>query len=519
MFNRSLLVLLLSGGLLFGAHNLLVNGSTDAYISFGDSVVISLFTESNGATVKLTLYVDENGDGIHQSWEVAMGSFQIKEGSSFDEDETPNGYLTGGFFLATEMGYVSGDFVLVAEDGNVEDTAILHFLPISSSLSISGYVVNPSVSGITILLGRDTSNTDTIKLANVFGTFTDPSGSFSINVPDEFFGDTFLLFPVDIVGKLSNYVSPELPAGTYVLTGDITGVTVSFTATDLSNIYGTVMDNFGNIISDSVRILFMGVAFSLFDTSLYATSTWTVGGSYNRQLKSNWGSFWVLTSDLYGLYPHYLSPPPLEGLIIGQGSASVNIVAYLADTTISGTVYLNNQPGDEVGVKAKGFKSGNEIGSTFTLTYSDGHYVLRVSSDADSYQVYLDEESLPPFSTVVESLQTVSPGATGVDFHVTYPVPGDANGDGMVSVGDLVYLANYIFTGGPGPNPQWLGDENCDGYVNSNDISYLALFLFAGGPEPIPCYPTDASMVREGSISFFNWIASQMASALKSLLK
>ncbi|MCJ7498604.1 MAG: hypothetical protein MUO78_10815, partial [candidate division Zixibacteria bacterium] len=39
---------------------------------------------------------------------------------------------------------------------------------------------------------------------------------------------------------------------------------------------------------------------------------------------------------------------------------------------------------------------------------------------------------------------------------------GDASGDCKVSVSDVVYLINYLFKGGPRPDPLWQGDVNCD---------------------------------------------------------
>lgn len=66
-------------------------------------------------------------------------------------------------------------------------------------------------------------------------------------------------------------------------------------------------------------------------------------------------------------------------------------------------------------------------------------------------------------------------------------VPGDANGDGEVTAADLTYLANYLFAGGPAPDPLLAGDANGDCTVDANDLSYLANYLFNGGPPPQHC--------------------------------
>ena len=62
---------------------------------------------------------------------------------------------------------------------------------------------------------------------------------------------------------------------------------------------------------------------------------------------------------------------------------------------------------------------------------------------------------------------------------------GDANGDGKVSVSDVIYLINYLFKGGPAPLPiLQVGDANCDGKVTVSDVIYLINYLFKGGPPP-----------------------------------
>jgi hypothetical protein len=61
---------------------------------------------------------------------------------------------------------------------------------------------------------------------------------------------------------------------------------------------------------------------------------------------------------------------------------------------------------------------------------------------------------------------------------------GDANGDGDISVGDVVFLISYIFRGGSAPVPVEAGDANCDDDVNTGDAVYLISLVFRGGPAP-----------------------------------
>ncbi|MEZ5360210.1 MAG: dockerin type I repeat-containing protein [Candidatus Zixiibacteriota bacterium] len=61
---------------------------------------------------------------------------------------------------------------------------------------------------------------------------------------------------------------------------------------------------------------------------------------------------------------------------------------------------------------------------------------------------------------------------------------GDCSGDGSCNIGDAVYLVNYIFNGGPAPDPIAAGDTNGDDNCNIGDAVYLINYIFKGGPAP-----------------------------------
>ncbi len=71
---------------------------------------------------------------------------------------------------------------------------------------------------------------------------------------------------------------------------------------------------------------------------------------------------------------------------------------------------------------------------------------------------------------------------------VTIPVGslfcGDNNPDEVLDLGDLVYLLNYLFVGGPPPNPLCKGDANCDSIIDLGDLVHLLNYLFKYGSAP-----------------------------------
>ncbi len=60
--------------------------------------------------------------------------------------------------------------------------------------------------------------------------------------------------------------------------------------------------------------------------------------------------------------------------------------------------------------------------------------------------------------------------------------PGDA-----VDIGDLVYLVEYSFAGGPAPSCDEEADVNGDSTVDIGDLVYLVEYSFSGGPAPVSC--------------------------------
>ncbi len=73
-------------------------------------------------------------------------------------------------------------------------------------------------------------------------------------------------------------------------------------------------------------------------------------------------------------------------------------------------------------------------------------------------------------------------GPLHLDFNY---VPGDLDGSFVVDIGDLVYLVDFMFTGGEPPRwPKWRANVNGDFAIDISDLVYLVDFMFAGGQPP-----------------------------------
>lgn len=63
---------------------------------------------------------------------------------------------------------------------------------------------------------------------------------------------------------------------------------------------------------------------------------------------------------------------------------------------------------------------------------------------------------------------------------------GDVDCSGEINIADLVYLVDYMFNGGPAPDPYDAGNINGIGLIDIADLVYFVDFMFNDGPPPPP---------------------------------
>ncbi|MCP4568846.1 MAG: hypothetical protein GY841_14810 [FCB group bacterium] len=72
---------------------------------------------------------------------------------------------------------------------------------------------------------------------------------------------------------------------------------------------------------------------------------------------------------------------------------------------------------------------------------------------------------------------------------------GDANGDGVVNVGDAVFAIKYVFLGDFVSETTGAIDANCDNAINVGDAVYLIRYVFLSGPAP--CCPEGSLLIGD----------------------
>lgn len=118
-------------------------------------------------------------------------------------------------------------------------------------------------------------------------------------------------------------------------------------------------------------------------------------------------------------------------------------------------------------------------------------FELWFKGDTTTFQI----NALEPieFITTSQPPDTIHPAFESYEIKVIQKgtwVCGDADVEspGVVGLGDVVFLINYVLKSGPAPEPLGKGDVNCDGVVDIVDVSYLINYFFKGGECPKQCY-------------------------------
>jgi uncharacterized Ntn-hydrolase superfamily protein len=153
----------------------------------------------------------------------------------------------------------------------------------------------------------------------------------------------------------------------------------------------------------------------------------------------------------------------IEPIILSTGSTAVITVVplnYLGEPLTHGAV---------VSIVNSGEGSVGEV-----IDNGDGVFTAIVTPPAtagsDTFHVSIDA-----------GYQVVEVNSDPV---ATYFECGDTDASGDVDIDDAVFMIQYIFAGGPPPDPYEAGDVDCSGTVDIDDVVYIIGYIFSGGNAP-----------------------------------
>jgi len=169
----------------------------------------------------------------------------------------------------------------------------------------------------------------------------------------------------------------------------------------------------------------------------------------------------------------------------GNGNAYVTGYTYSSNLPT-----LNPYQTDQGGIDAFVTKLSNSGNSLIYSTYLGGgsdDFGNAIAVDG-SGNAYVTGQTISSDFPTLNPYQPANQGWSNafmikLSWTPDYPC-GDANTDEQVDLRDAVILINYIFVGGPAPEPLSQGDVDCSRRINIADVVRLIIYIFCGGPAP-----------------------------------
>lgn len=473
------LLFLLFGSAFLGAQTFTINGETNHQATVGDSLeLLYTFTGSDTAFT-VEVFLDADDDGAATAADILIFHSEGEEdffvdGGFNDDDGARDGQLTilideffevapaQFIFVCTQESGASASAIL-AQEHKPSNTVVAGFVSVpdsvknifvfaqpqywddngdSSNVPPNSAIGNLSLGKVansatpkelkTLLqskaekifgaqqdddpndgpwCGYDPGNDDDgDKDYMFFATRTDENGEFSIPLPnDATIEQRWMLGTFDEFGVLTGFFPP--PPIEFSLQSPPLDADFQYIPTN-SQIVGTVTDKFGNPLLD-----FFG---NPLEVEVFAWNDDGPGPGPELHTNTVGGTFVLdVLPGKYGigvghLRDRFLHPEPQFVEIFENATITVDFMLLELDSFIAGQVWIRDEgPVECVRIEAKSHQGG----WSEAWTDGGGNFWLRVSSQADPWDVWLDEWSMP-HDLMVEGdpHRVVSAGNDSVNF-------------------------------------------------------------------------------------------------------
>lgn len=249
----------------------------------------------------------------------------------------------------------------------------------------------------------------------------------------------------------------------------------------------TIVENNVFLLNSEFGAIAWGGAAHIFRNNIFSQNTYGIAMSYYSSLNAVRN---VICNNSIGVYCEifvaYEDSISIENNIIAGNDTGIYVRGMLQDTIVRYNDVWDNPEGNFIGCPAG--VGDTTWGTNFNGTPCDSFYnIMRDPLFADTIDFELLCNS-PCIDAGDSSAQVSDSGGCRIDigkneFHY---VIGNANGDSVIDIADVVLVINYLFIEGLAPCPFHSGDTNCDGIVDVSDLICLVNYLFCG--YPFPCF-------------------------------
>ena len=382
-------------------------------ITYGDDVILAFEFEQAYQVADCWVYLDVNQSETVDPFDLFLLRDKFWDNDGCDED--PVNYQYARILDSQELYHIPGQLIAKVEDGGSTGYAALTINPLSSFTSISGTVTRPANTENLIALFFLTEGVNDPE--TYFTALTDASGDFTIHIADDFTGLPGALFVLDYMDFMPKWTKSDMEIMT--VTGHIKGQDVQLNPAT-AWVYGRVEDEAGLPLLDGYSIC------AKMDDQ--AESGVCDNGWYHIGLVDG---EWNIEGEISQLHYDFMVGQEEAALVSGD-SIRIDLVFYSTNSTISGTVYLDEQPYSRTPVVAD-YDGGFSVGRSD----NNGEYEIYVSNRISGYNIYIDNDKIPAGYYVQEKYEDVTPGASNIDFHLV-SISGGISGTLSVEQGDPV---------------------------------------------------------------------------------
>jgi len=393
--------------------NLLADGVTADTVEVGTAPILTWTFPTGETQATLEVIVDFNKNGIFDSGiDTTIFSVDLEDNDIYDSDPTAGFYqLDMSAIGEKDASFINiiWDFIVAVSSGTEEEMVSISFQNLSTIYSVSGTVTDESSNPLPYIViivedAEATSGTEGPPAPGVsWITLTESDGTYRVNVPDEGYYNIMAFDHLGIYPGL--YPDPFLYENQSVM-GDEVGFDFTMVQGNCT-LSGVVQDDNGNPIP--VAEIYV----SSKDGPIHIDLITDDQGNFSINLME--GAYWIGVDPLS--LEGYLVPPGQEIYISEGETVDLELILYPTDETISGTVYLDDNPIEG----ARVFCWHDTYGITADETDENGNYTLNVKSGPEGYHLHLELDFENFY--VEEQYDNIPAGSEGIDFHA-YTVNG-----------------------------------------------------------------------------------------------
>jgi hypothetical protein len=378
--------------------SILANESEETNFYFWQALVVNITFSAGNNQATLSTWIDTDANSVcNENTDHLFDSITIIDNDCNDEDPAVGIYkFTHHSYSLWILRAVYLNLLFKASDTGGFDIAALHVLDpnVSEPNTISG-TVTPAMSSLFIIASQVGNQ------SNIFIAATNPDGSYNLGLGNNVYNVTC----IDPFGLTEGRISQNV-YNDFQVNGQMTGLNFFYGEANTS-ISGHVTDQDDQPIPN----LQVNIRSGYWTTQYFELTD--ENGDYNITIGQGSWSVNLMTDPNIN---NYLSMNGHQVTVGNSQNLTCDFQAYETDSTIQGSTYLDSVLTANIPVKGI-----CRFGESNIVSDQNGHYTLKVSSEADDFEGYSVSTTrwdIIHGTYCFDTYQQVMSGSNNIDFYV-----------------------------------------------------------------------------------------------------